>query len=100
MPERNLIASEYKLEQNYPNPFNGKTIIEYKLAKDSKIDIAVFDINGRRVDALVSGFKEAGIYRLNWNPRDHHGHTLPTGIYFYRLITDEYSIVKKMLYVK
>lgn len=81
-----------ELRQNYPNPFSNETVIHFSLAKPAKINLSVFDINGRLVKTLIHGSKEAGehIVRINANP-------LAPGIYFYKLQTGNYSAVKKMI---
>ena len=80
------------LSQNYPNPFAQETIINYSLAKAAKVNLSVFDLNGRLVKILVNASKDAGQH----NARVSRG-SLASGIYYYKLQTGNYSAVKKMI---
>ena len=80
------------LSQNYPNPAKGETIINYSLAKSSRVNLSLFDVNGRLVEVLVNGVKEAGSHTIKVK-----GGSLTAGVYFYRLQTGDYSAVKRMV---
>lgn len=86
---------KFSLEQNFPNPFNPSTTIQYSLTKDSYLTLKVYNINGQEILTLVEGFKKAGVHNLNFVPDN-----LPSGIYFYRIITEDFSAVRKMTYLK
>ncbi len=88
-------ADNTQLEQNYPNPVNQVTNIEYKLAKQSKVTLKIYDMNGREISTLVDETKPAGTHKITFNTGN-----LPAGIYFYRLTAGENSSVKKMIIVK
>ncbi|MBN2424074.1 MAG: T9SS type A sorting domain-containing protein [Calditrichaceae bacterium] len=85
----------FTLCQNYPNPFNPSTTILLELPEDGKVNLEVFDVNGRRVATLINGFRTAGRYHIDFN-----GSRLASGVYFYRVITPNFSAVKRMLLVK
>ena len=89
------IPNEYWLSQNYPNPFNPITTIAYQIPKQSKIILRVVDILGRELETLVSGEKNVGSYSVKFD-----GSKLPSGIYFYQLITNEKVITKKFVLLK
>ncbi|MBN2424073.1 MAG: T9SS type A sorting domain-containing protein [Calditrichaceae bacterium] len=89
------IPDRYALEQNYPNPFNPSTTILLELPEDGKVNLEVFDVNGRRVATLINGFRTAGRYHIDFN-----GGHLASGVYFYRVVTPNFSAVKRMLLVK
>lgn len=97
-PELSLSANQdavilkNELRQNYPNPFSNETVIHFSLAMAAKINLSVFDINGRLVKTVVNGTREAGehVVRINAGP-------FTRGIYFYKLQTGNYSAVKKMI---
>jgi len=91
----NEIPSEYKLHQNYPNPFNPKTNIRFDLPKSSLVRLVIYDALGRKVTTLVNEKLSAGRYETEWNGGDY-----PSGVYFYRIETKDYSLSKKMLLVK
>lgn len=85
----------YKLKQNYPNPFNPSTIIEFDLAEASFVKLTVYSITGQVVKELVNEYKQAGSYKNEFNAEN-----IPSGVYFYRLVTDKFSETKKMLILK
>jgi hypothetical protein len=91
----NEIPKNYLLMQNYPNPFNPSTIIGYQVPKNTYVTLIVYDINGREASRLVDEYKQAGIYSIIFNSAG-----LASGVYFYKLNTDEFSETKKMLIVK
>lgn len=86
-----------EMEQNYPNPFNPSTEIKYTLSRKGKVELKVYDILGREATVLVDEEKEAGIYRVKFEPAKYR---LASGVYVYRLKTGNYSETKKMLYLK
>jgi hypothetical protein len=89
------IPDEYSLSQNYPNPFNPTTMISYSVKEEGNVRISVFDIIGREIAVLVNEKKKAGWYTV---PFDGANHT--SGIYFYRIDVNEFSSVKKMVYLR
>jgi hypothetical protein len=92
--------TEFSLSQNYPNPFNPDTYIEFDLSRASHVKIDVFNIVGQRVRTLVDEEMEAGRYVADWDGKDEQGHSVSSGIYFYRLKAADFSDMKKMLLVK
>ncbi len=89
------IPNEYKLEQNYPNPFNPKTIIKFQIPNLSDLKLIIFDILGKEVAALVNEQLKPGTYEVDFDAR-----SLPSGVYFYKLIAGVYSETRKMILVK
>lgn len=90
----------YSLSQNYPNPFNPSTAIEFALPRPGLVMLDVYDIIGRRVRTLVSEAITAGTKRVIWDGRDAAGATVASGVYFYRIIADEFIETRKMLLLK
>jgi len=89
------IPSEYKLFQNYPNPFNPSTIIRFQI-KDSKfVALKIYDILGREITTLLNEKLKAGIYEISFSINQ-----LPSGIYFYKISTGDFSDIKKMVLMK
>jgi beta-glucosidase len=88
-------VKEFQLSQNYPNPFNPKTVIGYRLPGNSFISLKIYDILGREVETLVNEVKRAGSYSVQWNAQ-----RMPSGIYFYRLVTNAVSETKKIVLIK
>lgn len=88
--------NKYAVSQNYPNPFNPTTKIDFELPADSKISLVVYDISGREVAKLLNNeFRTAGYHTAEFS-----GSKISSGIYFYRLTSDNFSITKKMTLVK
>jgi photosystem II stability/assembly factor-like uncharacterized protein len=93
--EKRISHMDFYLEQNYPNPFNPSTRIEFQTSKFQFINLKVFDILGREIESLVSEFKPAGRYEVEFNADKHC-----SGVYYYVLSTTDFSIYKKMIILK
>lgn len=91
------VPTTYSLCQNYPNPFNPETVIEYTIPKSSNVEIKVYDILGREIATLVKEFKQAGKYSAKFSIS---GRNCSSGIYFYRISAEDFSLVKKMMLIK
>ncbi len=89
------VPKTFRLFQNHPNPFNPTTTIQYQLSARSHVDLSVYDVIGRKVRALDSGFKNPGTYEAKFEGGD-----LPSGIYFYRLVTGAKVLVGKAMLIK
>lgn len=89
------IPRNYKFSQNYPNPFNPTTNIKYDVPHSSLVRLEVFDELGKFVKVLVNERQSPGTYEVSFD-----GSPFPSGVYFYRLTTDNYSESKKMLMIK
>ncbi len=84
-----------KLSQNYPNPFNPSTKIEYYIPVKSFVSLKVYDSLGREVAVLYEGFNQAGYHYVTFD-----GSYISSGVYFYKLQSDNSRIVKKLLLLK
>lgn len=89
------IPRKFTLKQNYPNPFNPTTVISFTLPEASNVELSVFDLNGRRVSTLVNQPAQAGEHSINFDAS-----SLPSGVYFYKLVTSTGSRTKKMTLIK
>ena len=89
------IPSAYSLLQNYPNPFNPSTNVQFSIPNVQFVTLKVFDMLGKEVATLVNEKLKAGTYEATFD-----GSNLPSGIYFYKLETENFSDVKKMVLVK
>ncbi len=94
-PITGIIPKVFSLSQNYPNPFNPSTKINVDIPKNSQVKIAVYDMLGKEIDILVNQNLTAGSYKVEWNASKY-----ASGIYFYRLISSEFTDIKKMVLVK
>lgn len=90
----------FELEQNYPNPFNPTTMLSYKLAISSEVNLSIFNMAGQMVRTLVDGSKAAGAYKVRWDGRDQQGAKVASGLYLYRLRIGEQIRTRSMLLTK
>ncbi len=92
---KKLVTPACHLEQNYPNPFNAQTEIRFEIKKQSRIDLSIYDLTGRKVRTLESGFFAPGSYRTVFDASN-----LPSGVYIYKLVTPYQSQKQKCIYIK
>lgn len=79
------IPAAFALQQNYPNPFNAGTQITFDLPTRSFVKLTIFDLNGRMVEQLVEGSRDAGRHTIQWQPREGlHA----SGVYLCRLYAE------------
>ncbi len=93
--DQNNIPSEFALGQNYPNPFNPSTKISYQLPRSGFVNLKIYNVLGKEVAILVNEEKPAGKYEVDFNAGN-----LSTGVYFYKLTSNNFTQVNKMLLVK
>jgi hypothetical protein len=87
----------FSLGQNYPNPFNPATNIQYSLGKRQFVSLKVYDILGTEVAVLVDEEKPAGEYKVKFDVSEYK---LTSGIYFYKIQTEEFLQTKKLVLMK
>ena len=90
----------FALANNYPNPFNPETTIKYALPDPVDVRLEIYNMLGQQVRTLVAEPQNAGRYTVRWDATNESGHSLSTGIYFYRLVAGEFHKVEKMLLLK
>jgi flagellar hook assembly protein FlgD len=88
------------LRQNAPNPFAEATTIGITLPERAEIDVAVFDVAGRRVATIAAGTRDGGEHELSWNGTDDAGRRVGAGVYFYRLEAGNQTLTRKLLIVR
>jgi len=88
------------LHPNYPNPFNPLTHIKFELERAGRVRLEVFDLAGRKVRTLVDGYLPADVHVYPWDGRDDKGRLVPSGAYYYRLDSDDFSDMRKMMLLK
>lgn len=89
------IPSKFTLDQNYPNPFNPTTQINYSVPKTGFVSLKVYNTLGQEVATLFEGLQHAGNYVATFD-----GKGLSSGIFFYRLQSDNISLTKKFVLMK
>ncbi len=85
----------FRLHQNYPNPFNPETVIKFSIPKSGKAELKVFDSRGQEVRVLLNENLNAGSYEFRFDAAG-----LPSGVYFYTLLTPDFNATKKMILIK
>ncbi len=100
----NEVPEKFRLEQNYPNPFNPVTKIKFSILSSaeggvkrqtSNVKLLVYDISGKEIFNIINENLTSGSYEVNFDAT-----TLTSGVYFYRLVTDEFIETKKMILTK
>ncbi len=99
----NSIPKSFTLSQNYPNPFNPLTRIKFAIpllrgvseGRGVLVRLIIYDILGREITTLVNEELKPGTYEVEWDASNY-----PSGVYFYKLITKDYSETRKMVLVK
>ncbi len=95
LSDENIIISDFSLNQNYPNPFNPSTTINFSIPEASYVSLKIFNSLGEAVKTLVAEELSSGNYKNDWNAIN-----LPSGIYFYKLQTENFVETKKMILMK
>jgi photosystem II stability/assembly factor-like uncharacterized protein len=93
--ENNQFSDSYSLSQNYPNPFNPVTNIKYHLGEKTLVTLKIFDITGKEITVLVNQYQQKGTHKVKFN-----GKNYSSGIYIYKLLTENYSFSRKMILIK
>jgi PKD repeat protein len=99
-PTMVTVATETGLAQNSPNPFNAGTNITFTLEQSGTVELTVYNVLGQAIRNLADGFYSEGTHTVHFDGTDDNGHTVASGMYFYRLTTDEYVASKKMILLK
>lgn len=84
----------------YPNPFSGETELAYALPERSSVELRVYDLAGRLVRRLDSGWKEAGVHRSLWQGEDEEGRQVSTGIYLVKLTLGGEIRTQKVVHIR
>ena len=98
--KRVALPDRPQLAQNVPNPFNSQTVLSYFLHAPGPARLEVFSLTGQRVAVLRRGPEQAGYHRLHWDGRDDVGRSVASGLYLYRLVTDEAVLTRKLLLLR
>lgn len=91
----NIVPDKFELSQNYPNPFNNSTIIKFKIRTTGNYRLNIYDISGKEISTLINSKLFSGEYQFNFQCDN-----LSSGIYFYKLESENNFIVKRMILIK
>lgn len=95
LPIVNYVPVRSALYQNYPNPFNPVTNIKFNLVKNSRVQVIIYDITGREIRKFDKGYLTSGEHSIRFSAE-----YLASGVYFYKLVTDDVTEAKKMVILK
>ncbi len=90
-----IVPAEYSLAQNYPNPFNPSTTIKFGLPEATRVKVSIYSMLGELITELLDTDMEAGYHRVEFNASG-----IASGVYLYRVETEKFNNVKKMLLIK
>jgi len=91
---------DFSLAQNFPNPFNSRTFFEFVLPENVRVNLSIYNIRGQKVKTLLDAKKQAGTHTVEWEATDDFGKPVASGVYLYRLQTENLSHAKRLLYLK
>ena len=94
------IPNEFALHPNYPNPFNPATFITYDLPIESRVQLDIYDLMGRKMKTLNNGIESAGRNTVVWYATDNHGISVSAGVYIYRFHAGDRVFTRKMILMK
>jgi hypothetical protein len=98
--ERNFQKLNFELNQNYPNPFNSSTTLSFQIVHQSQVKILISDILGRKIKVLVDKNLQTGLHFVKWHGKDENGINVSSGLYFFRMETEDFIRVRKGLLLK
>ena len=94
------LPTHYRLHQNYPNPFNPTTTLSYELPKDAFVNIAIYDMMGKKIKTLVNGLQSIGYKTIKWDATNEKDHPVSAGLYLYTIHADDFRYTRKMVVLK
>ena len=96
--ENNNLVKSFELYQNYPNPFNPSTTIRFKLNKSENVKVNIYNSLGELVDTIVDNYLGIGLHEVIFNSNSYN--SISSGIYYYQIITESFSLTKGMVLLK
>jgi len=90
-----LLSRDFELYNNYPNPFNSSTTIQFYLDKGQPLNLEIYDITGKLVESITSGYRNPGVHQIKWQAMNQ-----ASGVYFIKLSGSRQSEIKKCLLIK
>lgn len=94
------LPESFAVSQNYPNPFNPSTKINFSLPQAGHVSIKVYNLLGREVETLLDANLKAGLHSVTWAATNSTGENICSGVYFYRVLTENHFFIGKMLFIQ
>ncbi|MBN1948847.1 MAG: T9SS type A sorting domain-containing protein, partial [Candidatus Cloacimonetes bacterium] len=98
--QENIISPVTELLAASPNPFNPETKLQFILAGDSDVELAIYNLKGQKITTLLNQYITAGQYSTIWTGHDHYGKECPSGLYFAVLRAGNSIFNQKLLLIK
>lgn len=95
-----ISVSDFKIYQNFPNPFNPSTTISFDIPTSSYVQLVIYNMLGQKVRTLVNQKLQHGSHSATWDGMTDTGLQVPSGVYLYKLKSDNFSDTKKMILMK
>ncbi|MCA9729947.1 MAG: hypothetical protein KC729_19845, partial [Candidatus Eisenbacteria bacterium] len=89
-----------RLDGGSPNPFQAATDLRFMLPSKDRVELGIFDVNGRHVRSLISGAREAGEHRVRWDGADDQGHPVASGTYFAKMAVGDWSATRSLVVIR
>jgi len=96
----NKNEQNFNLFQNFPNPFNPSTVIRFNLFKSENIKLQILNINGELVKTIFEKELPPGQHEVIWDGTDSQNRKVTSGVYLYRLVSNENELTRKMILIK
>jgi hypothetical protein len=93
-------VTDFILWQNYPNPFNPTTEIRFTVPVLTHVSLKIYNLMGQQIATLTDAEKPSGTYAVSWDGKNRNGRAVSSGIYFYRLETNDFCKARKMLLIR
>jgi hypothetical protein len=93
--KESTVPSTFHLNQNYPNPFNPSTEISFSVPKKGSVKIVIYDVLGNEIKTVLNDDREPGKYSITVDAS-----ALSSGVYFYRMISGDFTETRKMVLIK
>jgi hypothetical protein len=100
MDSASPLNNSFILFQNYPNPFNSSTTMDYELSTPAYVRMEIYNAAGQYITTVADGYKAAGAYRIVWDGQNEQRHIVSNGVYFCRIQCENFSRVKKLVFVQ
>jgi hypothetical protein len=98
--DASFAPTKYSLEQNYPNPFNPSTTIKFSVPQAGMVKVKIYDASGNLIRELFNQYVQQGSFNIVWNGADSRGNKVASGIYIYKMESQNYTMSKKMVLMK
>ncbi|MCI0515628.1 T9SS type A sorting domain-containing protein [candidate division KSB1 bacterium] len=98
--QNHSLPHTYALSPNYPNPFNPRTTFQYQLAAPARVEIAIYNLLGQKIQVLLHEMRAPGFYEIQWDGQDQAGLPVASGIYFCVLRTPQCELKQKLVLLR